>query len=98
MLAGNTGTPNLILLLAGLLLVVAGGAAIHFREGIAEYLRDLRSQIFGEPLGRGRGRDAKKPGPPVLPVVVAVALIGLGLVGVYGGLFAELPPPGTRPI
>jgi hypothetical protein len=91
MLAGYTDAPNLILLLAGLVLIVAGAAAIRLREGIAEALSDLRAQFFGEPLGR----DRRKPGAPVIPIVAGVILIVLGLVGAYGGLFAELPPPGS---
>jgi LPXTG-motif cell wall-anchored protein len=98
MLVGETGTPNLILLLAGLLLVAAGVAAFRFREALAEYLRDLRAQFAGDPLPT----RTRKPAPPsrvalAIPIVVAVILIAFGLIGVWGGLFATLPPPGTRP-
>ncbi|MBX3194725.1 MAG: hypothetical protein KF727_06445 [Microbacteriaceae bacterium] len=92
MLVGNTDLPNVMLLLAGLVLVVAGAAAIRFREEISDYLRDLRDQFFGSPLGRDR---KKQPGPPIVPIVAGVILIALGVVGAYGGLFAELPPPGA---
>lgn len=86
MLVGNTGTPNLVLLLAGLLLIAAGVAAVYFREGVADYLRDLREQIFGEP------RTPREPGRPIFPIVAGVVIGIFGLIGVYGGLFGEITP------
>ncbi|CAN5589105.1 hypothetical protein BH09ACT4_BH09ACT4_17040 [soil metagenome] len=92
MLTGSGGTPNVILFISGLFLIAAGGAAIYWREGVGEYLRDLRSQFFGEPTG---GRSKKSPGTPWLPLIAGVILIAVGIIGASGGLFATLPPPGT---
>jgi len=88
MLVGHTGTSNLVLLVAGLVLIAAGIAAIRFREEVSAYLRDLRELIFGERTGVA----AREPGRPVFPIIAGVILIGLGLIGAYGGLFAEIVP------
>jgi hypothetical protein len=93
MLTGDGGIPNIVLLIAGLVLAAAGGAAIYWREGVAEYLRDLREQFFGTAASAKTAKT--RPLAIWLPVAAGVILIGLGIIGAAGGLFATLPPPGT---